>query len=220
MGKKVKDIEKASDNIVGEKLDEVIEETPQPLPKKSELLQEQIDLEKQYDSGSAALIEETHSVKFGTKGAYDKMVKYIEKDAEFDHSSATGLVLLYSDIKQQKPFTRETDWNGDIMLKTSSCLVLWKTMMTIKGKGFFEARAFLEAIQLLGPDLSKIVNNINDKQAALRGLHNRLNEIYNQLDAGEYENDLTPEQEAEMLQKSKQIIETEEAMKDEVAPQV
>lgn len=191
-----------------------------PLPKKSELLNEQIALEKQYDSESAALLEETYNVKFGTKGAFDKMMKYLEHDVEFDHGTATGLILLYANMRQQKQFTREKDWNGEVQLKTSSCLMLWKFLMGHKGHGFFEAKAFLETIQVVGQDISKAINTINEKQTALRGIHNRLNEIYNQLDSNSFENDLTPEQEKELLEKSKEVVKNEEEINNEVNPDV
>lgn len=190
------------------------------LPKKSELLQEQIDLEKQYDTESSAMLEGIYNVKFGTKGAFDRMMKYLEHDVEFDHSTATGLALLFSNMKQQKPFTRENDWNGEVQLKTSSCLMLWKFLMGHKGHGFFEAKQFLETIQTVGPDLTKSIKTINEKQAALRGIHNRLDEIYTKLDSNEFENDLTPEQEKEMLEKSKEVIKNEEKIDDEVNPVV
>lgn len=202
------------------------EETPEneagekPLPKKSELLNEQIALEKQYDSESAAMLEETYNVKFGTKGAFDKMMKYLEHDVEFDHGTATGLILLYANMRQQKQFTREKDWNGEVQLKTSSCLMLWKFLMGHKGHGFFEAKAFLETIQVVGQDISKAINTINEKQTALRGIHNRLNEIYNQLDSNSFENDLTPEQEKELLEKSKEVVKNEEEINNEVNPDV
>jgi hypothetical protein len=190
------------------------------LPKKSELLKEQIELEKQYDSESAAMLEDTYNVKFGTKGAFDRMMKYLEKDVEFDHSTATGLALLYSNMRQQKPFTREADWNGEVQLKTSSCLMLWKFLMAHKGHGFWEAKAFLETIQLVGQDISKSINTINEKQTALRGIHDRLNVIYNKLDSNEYENDLTEEEEKALLESSKEVIKNEEELNNEVNPSV
>lgn len=188
-------------------------------PKKSDLLKEMVSLEKQYTSESNAMLEQIYSVKVGSKSNFDKLVKHIEHDIEFDHSTATGIALLYSNLKQQKPFTRERDWNGTIQLKTSSCLVLWKSLMMYKGKGFFEAKAFLETIQLIGPELSKAVKTIDEKQIALRGLHDRLNEIDNILDCGEFENDLTEEEEKVILADSEAVIKTEQAIEDEVNPE-
>lgn len=212
--------EEVNDQAVTENETENPKEETTALDKKSELLQEQISLEKQYDSESSAMLSETYSVKFGSKGAFDKMLKYLEHDAEFDKGTATGLVLLYSDMRGQKPYTREADWNGEVQLKTSSCLMLWKFLMTHKGHGFFEAKSFLETIQLVGQDITKSINTINEKNAALRGIHDRLDVIYTKLDKGEFENDLTPEQEKELLEKSKDTIKTEEEIDSEVNPVV
>jgi archaellum biogenesis protein FlaJ (TadC family) len=92
--------------------------------------------------------------------------------------------------------------------------------MSYKGKGFYEAKAFLEMIQLIGPELSNAVKTIDEKNVALRGLHNRLNEIDNILDSGEFENDLTEEEEKTLLEESKNVIKTEQAIEDEVNPEV
>lgn len=199
-----------------------VEETHEVVqkPKKSELLKEQISLERVYTNGTNEMLEEIYTVKIGSKGNFNRLIKVIEHDVEFDHSTATGLALLHSNLKQQKPFTREDDWNGTIQLKTSSCMVLWKILMAFKGHGFFEAKAFLEMIQLIGPEVSEAVKVINDKTASLRGLHTRLNEIYNILDACEFENDLTEEEEKALLEDSKSVIKTEHAIEDEVNPEV
>lgn len=190
------------------------------LQKKSDLIKEQIELEKQYEDGTVTMLEETYSVKIGSKGNFDRLVKMVEHDFEFNYNTATGLALLYSNLKQQKPFTREEEWNGNIFLKTSSCLMMWQFITTYKGTGFFDARAFLEMIQFVGPDVSKHVRIINDKQKALRGLHLRLDEIDNLLDEGKYENDLTEEEEKKLVEELKNVIKKEREIEDEVNPEV
>lgn len=190
------------------------------LQKKSDLIKEQIELENQYETETVNMLEETYSVKIGSKGNFDRLVKMIEHEFEFDYNTATGLALLYSNLKQQKPFTREDEWNGCIFLKTSSCLMLWRFITTYKGKGFFDAKSFLEMIQYVGPDVSKHVHTINDKQKALRGLHLRLDEIDNLLDAGKYENDLTEDEEKKLVDELKNVIKKEREIEDEVNPEV
>lgn len=190
------------------------------LQKKSDLIKEQIELEKQYEDGTVTMLEETYSVKIGSKGNFDRLVKMVEHDFEFNYNTATGLALLYSNLKQQKPFTREEEWNGNIFLKTSSCLMMWQFITTYKGTGFFDAKAFLEMIQFVGPELSKHVRTINDKQKSLRGLHLRLDEIDNLLDSGEYENDLTEDEEKQLVSELKDTIKKEREMEDEVNPEV
>lgn len=219
--KETKDVLENQENVVEQTaVDATAGADTSELPKKSDLIREQIELEKQYESESVQLLEDTYSVKIGSKGNFDRLVKMVEHEFEFDYRTATGLALLYSNLKQQKPFTREDDWNGSIILKTSSCLMMWKFINTYKGKGFFEAKAFLEMIQLVGPEVSKACKTIDDKQTAVKGLHLRLNEIDNILDSGKFENDLTEEEEKALIADVKGVIKKEEEIENEVDPNV
>lgn len=219
---KEKDVLENQENVVEqtENVDTTAGTDTSERPKKSDLIREQIELEKQYESESVQMLEDTYSVKIGSKANFDKLIKMVEHEFEFDYHTATGLALLYSNLKQQKPFTREDDWNGSILLKTSSCLMMWKFISTYKGKGFFEAKAFLEMIQLIGPEVSKACNTINEKQTAVRGLHLRLDEIDNILDSGKFENDLTEEEEKALIADVKGVIKNEEKIENEVDPNV
>ena len=223
---KEKDVLENKENVTGQVVEETINvdttagTDTSERPKKSDLIREQIELEKQYESESVQMLEDTYSVKIGSKVNFDRLIKMVEHEFEFDYHTATGLALLYSNLKQQKPFTREDDWNGSILLKTSSCLMMWKFISTYKGKGFFEAKAFLEMIQLIGPEVSKACNTINDKQANVRGLHLRLDEIDNILDSGKFENDLTEEEEKALVAEVKGVIKNDEEIEKEVDPNV
>lgn len=190
------------------------------IQKRSELIKEQIALEKQYNEESQKIVEETYFITVGSKNAFDKIYKYIETSVEWDYTTATGVALLFTNLKQQKPFTREKDWDGKIELKTSSCLSLWKMFMSMKGRGFYEARNFLDSLMLVGPELSKTVGEIQDKQLVVRHFHDRINVIDNLLDAGEYENDITDE-EAKALygEKEESLVKREEKLEDEVLPE-
>jgi hypothetical protein len=196
------------------------EEVAQPKPKKSELLKEQVTLEKQYADGFKANLNEIYTVKVGSKKNFNSILKIVEHDAEFDHSSAVALKMLHSNLKQQKQFVREDDWNGTIQLIQGSCVTLWKILMAYKGHGVFEVDHFLDVIQDLGQDLSKTIKTIDEKNESIRGLHTRLNQIYNIIDSGEYENDVTEEEEKQILAKSDMIIKKEQEIEDEVEPVV
>lgn len=200
------------------KTEETATETKKP--KKSDLIKEMISLEKQYVTGSNAMLEETYNIKVNSKSNFERLIKFVEHDAIFDNQTATGVVLLYSNFKQQKPFTREKDWNGAIQLKTSSCLILWKALMSFKGKGYYEAKSFLEMIQLVGPELSNAVKTIDNKNISLRGLHSRLNEIDNIIDSNDYESDITEEEEKALREDEQNVIKTEQSIEDEVNPEV
>ena len=190
------------------------------LPKKSDLIREQIELEKQYESESVKVLEDTYNIKFGSKANFDRLYKMIEHEFEFDYQTATAIALLYSNLKQQKPFTREDDWNGSVILKSSSCLMLWRFITTYKGRGYFEAKSFLEMIQHVGPEVAKACNTINDKQNNIRGLHLRLDEIDNIIDSGKYISDLTEEEEKSLTAELKGVIKAEEQIEEEVNPTV
>jgi len=194
--------------------------TIQPKQKKSELLKEQVTLEKQYADGFKANLNEIYTVKIGSKKNFNDLLKIIEHDAEFDHTSVVALKMLHSNLKQQKPFIRDAEWNGTIQLISGSCAALWKILMTHKGHGVFEAEQFLNLVKDLGPELSKTVKTIDEKNESIRGLHTRLNEIYNIIDSGDYENDVTEEEEKEILSQSDMIIKKEQEIEDEVDPVV
>lgn len=197
-----------------------VQETDPPKPKKSELLNEQVTLENQYAEGVKSNLNSVYTVKIGSKKNFNSIMRYIEHDVEFDHATSTYVVMLYSNMKQQKPYLRDPEWNGTIQLIENSCVTLWKTLMSYKGHGVHEAESFLEMIQDLGQDLSKTIKTIREKNESVRGLHTRLNEIYNIIDSGEYENDLTEEEEKAILAKSDSIIKTEHSIEDDIRPEV
>lgn len=188
------------------------------LPKKSELLKEQVALEKQYIDGTQETLNAEYTVKVGSKSSFDDLYKMAEHKFEFDNSTSTGLALLFTNLKQQKPYTRDPEWNGNIQLKTSSCIVLWRMINAYRGKGFYEAKEFLAMLQLLGPELSKTVKTIDEKNMSIKGLHTRLNEIDNILDSGDFETDLTEEEEKSILATAESVIKTEKEIEDEVNP--
>lgn len=191
-----------------------------PKPKKSDLLKEQVTLENQYAEGVKTNLNSVYTVKIGSKKNFNSLMRYIEHDAEFDHTTAAYIVMLYSNLKQQKPFLREPDWNGTIQLIENSCVTLWRLLSSYKGRGVHEGESFLELVQDLGQDLSKTVKTIREKNESVRGLHTRLNQIYNIIDSGDCENDLTEEEEKEILAKSDSIIKTEHRIAEEVNPEI
>lgn len=183
------------------------------LPKKSELIEEQKTLVDQYNKQAEALINKEFSVNVGNKFQFNKLCKFVEKEIKADYMTASGIVMLQSNLKQQKPYTNEDDWNGYILLNTQSCKALWKGIQQWEGKGAFDAIDFLRTLQLVGPEVAKAVNSINDEQVSMRGLHTRLDEIDGILDRGEYENDV-PDEEA------KEVVKEEEEKNDEIQQEV
>lgn len=216
MARKKKNNEEVQDSNI-EKNQDVQEVV---LPKKSDLLKEQVELENQYNDLSTTYLEKVYPIKIGNKSNVSKLIRFVEHDAEFDHSTATGITILYNNLKNEKDSIKGKEWDGVFKLRTASCLILWKTLMSYKGKGFFEAKEFLNMVQLVGPELSEAVKLIDADNLALRGYHSRLNEIDTILESGKYETDITEEEEKDILSKSKFLIKQEKAIEDEVNPQL
>lgn len=192
------------------------EEVAKALPKKSELIDEQKRLYEQYNKGIEELLNKEFSVNVVNKSQFDKLCKFVEKEIKVDNSSAANVLMLHSNLKQQKPYTKKDDWNGHIMMNTTSCKALWNGFMNWEGKGVFEATSFLGLVQLVGPEISKNIKTINENITPLNGLHTRLAEIDNILDSGEFEDDM-PEEETKLVTKEEE--KNLEEIENEVNPE-
>ena len=79
------------------------EEVTKTLPKKSELIDEQKRLYEQYNKGIEELLNKEFSVNVVNKSQFDKLCKFVEKEIKVDNSSAANVLMLHSNLKQQKP---------------------------------------------------------------------------------------------------------------------
>ena len=118
-----------------------------------------------------------YDIPVGTPKLYKQIMKFLEKEADWGHTTATGLIMLYSNLKEQQPVIREKDWNGIIKLRGTSITILWTMVTSMKGKGFFEARNFIELMAAFGQDLSQVVQKVHEDNSALRENHTRLSEL-------------------------------------------
>ena len=108
---------------------------------------------------------------------YKQLMKFLEKDAEWGHTTATGLVMLYSNLKENSKTVQSKDWDGIVKLRGTSITILWTMVTSMKGKGFFEARNFIELMAAFGQDLSEVVQKVHKDNQALRDNHVRLSEL-------------------------------------------
>ncbi len=104
-------------------------------------------------------------------------MKFLEKDAEWGHTTATGLVMLYSNLKENSKAVQSKDWDGIVKLRGTSITILWTMVTSMKGKGFFEARNFIELMAEFGQDLSTVVQKVHQDNQALRDNHVKLSEL-------------------------------------------
>ena len=118
-----------------------------------------------------------YDIPVGTPKLYKQIMKFLEKEADWGHTTATGLIMLYSNLKEQQPVIREKDWNGIIKLRGTSITIFWTMITSMKGKGFFAARDFVEMMAAFGSDLSKVVGQVHQDNQALRENHAHMAEL-------------------------------------------
>ena len=157
---------------------EVINENPRKL---SEIIKDKQTALKKNEDLLRQLQTNQYDIPFGTVKVYKQLCKFLEKDADWGHTTATGLVMLYSNLREGAKETQVKDWNGIVKLRGTSITILWTMVTSMKGKGFFEARNFIELMAAFGQDLSTVVQKVHVDNSALRENHSRLSELDNEV---------------------------------------
>jgi len=163
MAKEVKLNTETKDEYTPRKMSEIIEDKRACLKTNEELVR--------------ALQTNEYDIPVGSAKLYKQIMKFLEKEADWGHTTATGLIMLYSNMKEQQPITREKDWDGIIKLRGTSITIFWTMITSMKGKGFFAARDFVELMAAFGSDLSQVVGKVHEDNKALRENHARMAEL-------------------------------------------
>lgn len=158
--------------------------------KKSELLAEQKELFETNEALLKEMQEREYSIDLKSKKIFDGLLKFLEKDAPWGHTTATGLIMLYHNLREQKEFTKAQDWDGSIKLRSANVTIMWSMVTKMTGKGFYEAKSFVELMAVCGESLSKAVQAAHNDNAKLRENHHNLSIIDDQLASDNYINDV------------------------------
>ena len=167
--------------------------------KKSELLAEQKELFELNEKLLKEMQEREYSIDLKTKKIFDGLLKFLEKSAPWGHTTATGLIMLYHNLREQKEFTKAQDWGGIIKLRSANVTILWSMVTKMTGKGFYEAKAFVELMAVCGESLSNAVQAAHSDNSKLRETHSKLSRIDDALASGNFENDTESEEYASSL---------------------
>ena len=163
MAKEIKLNTEEKSEYTPRKMSEIIADKRAALKKNEELLR--------------SLQTNQYDIPVGSVKLYKQIMKFLEKEADWGHTTATGLIMLYSNMKEQQPVTREKDWDGIIKLRGTSITIFWTMITSMKGKGFFAARDFVELMAAFGSDLSSVVGKVHEDNQALRENHARMSEL-------------------------------------------
>jgi hypothetical protein len=153
---------------------EVVNENPRKMSEiikdKKEALQKNEDLLRDLQTNE-------YDIPMTSPKLYKQLMKFLEKDADWGHTTATGLVMLYSNLKENAKTVQAKDWGGIVKLRGTSITILWSMVTSMKGRGFFEARNFIELMAAFGQDLSQVVQKVHEDNQELRDNHVKLSEL-------------------------------------------
>lgn len=125
--------------------------------------------------------------------AFKTLIEYLYHDVNWNAKTATGLVVLVRNMEENKPWTRAEDFDNVISLRSSNILVLWKYILEeMTGKGYYDARKFLECWANVGKSISDAVRDIQKLHEKVRILGTNLNLIEDEYDLSE--NDIEEEE--------------------------
>tara|TARA_R110000851_G_scaffold27458_1_gene77173 strand:- start:461 stop:1111 length:651 start_codon:yes stop_codon:yes gene_type:complete len=153
---------------------EIINENPR---KMSEIIADKKKALKKNEDLLRNLQQNEYDIPMAQPKLYKQLMKFLEKDAEWGHTTATGLVMLYSNLKENSKAVQAKDWDGIVKLRGTSITILWSMVTSMKGRGFFEARNFIELMAAFGQDLSQVVQKVHEDNQGLRDNHVRLSEL-------------------------------------------
>jgi uncharacterized protein Yka (UPF0111/DUF47 family) len=160
----------------------VVEMATEKAPKTMEELKAK---ESQLDKINEDLIKEMqereYEIDFKTKKVFDRLLKFLEKDAPWGHTTATGLIMLYHNLREAKELVKEKEFNGLIPVRSTSVTILWQMVTKMTGNGFYEAKTFVELMANVGESLSAAVQKVQNDNQALRDNHSELAKVQQEI---------------------------------------
>lgn len=166
------------------------------------------DSVKEYHIEMAPKSEKEGEKVDGTKGkkVFKQLLEYLNHNVSFTAKTAVNLLVLVRNMEENKAWVNDKEFDNVIILRSASVLSLQKFIMEdFNGKGFFEARTFLECWANCGQSISEAVRLIQKDNAATRQLASTLNSVDEEYEISEDD-----------LPQDEQQISTQE----EVAPEV
>lgn len=166
------------------------------------------DTIKEYHIEMAPKPEKEDEPVDGSKGkkVFKQLLDYLNHNVSFTAKTAVNLMVLVRNMEENKSWVNSKEFDNVIILRSASVLSLWRCIMEdFNGKGFFEARAFLECWANCGQSISDAVRQIQKDNASTRQLGTDLNNVEEEFNHSEDD-----------LPKDEEVLTTQE----EVAPEV
>ena len=149
------------------------------------------DTVKEYHIEMAPKPEKEDEPVDGSKGkkVFKQLLEYLNHNVSFTAKTAVNLMVLVRNMEENKSWVNSKEFDNVIILRSASVLSLWRCIMEdFNGKGFFEARTFLECWANCGQSVSDAVRQIQKDNASTRQLGTDLNNVEEEFNRSE--NDL------------------------------
>ena len=120
------------------------------------------------------------------KKVFKQLLEYLNHNVSFTAKTAVNLMVLVRNMEENKAWTNAKEFDNVIILRSASVLSLWRFIMEdFNGKGFYEARTFLECWANCGQSVSDAVRQIQKDNTVTRKLGTDLNNIEDEFNRSE-----------------------------------
>ena len=135
------------------------------------------DTVKEYHIEMAPKPEKEDEPVDGSKGkkVFKQLLEYLNHNVSFTAKTAVNLMVLVRNMEENKPWVNSKEFDNVIILR----------MEDFNGKGFFEARTFLECWANCGQSVSDAVRQIQKDNASTRQLGTDLNNVEEEFNLSE-----------------------------------
>lgn len=151
---------------------------------KSETMKEyhiEITTTKRDDEGNVIKSESGNGKK-----VFKQLLEYLYHNVTFTPKTAANLMVLVRNMEENKAWVNAHEFDNVIVLRSASVLSLWRFIIEdMTGKGFYEARTFLECWANCGESISNAVRQIQTDSAISRKMGANLNLVEEEFDRSE-----------------------------------
>ena len=120
------------------------------------------------------------------KKIFKQLLDYLYHNVTFTPKTAANLMVLVRNMEENKAWVNSKEFDNTIILRSASVLSLWRFIVEdMSGKGFYEARTFLECWANCGQSVSETVRLIQKEHETSRILGTNLNKVEEEFDRSE-----------------------------------
>ena len=117
------------------------------------------------------------------KKVFKQLLDYLYNNVRFTPKTAANLMVLVRNMEENKLWVNSKEFDNVIILRSANVLNLWRFILEdMEGKGFYEARTFLECWANCGQSVSDAVRMIQKEHTTTQKLGTDLNTIESEFD--------------------------------------